>query len=99
MSAKNTKQTKDTTEVSPYVTDEDIQSVKTFVGNTLGEYTKIVNTIKKRATAVSPDDIREKAIDAIVDTLIKLTAKKRFPSFTRADLKMMADKLNKKLNE
>ena len=88
-----------TTEVSTYVTDEDIQSVKTFVGNTLNSYKDTVNPIKQRATAVNTDDIREKVIDAIVDALFELTAKKRFPSFTRADLKMMADKLNKKLNE
>ena len=81
-----------TTEESTYVTDEDKQSVETFVGKALGEYAKVVNTIKKRATSVIPEDIgekakekakeearekaREKAIDTIVDTLIKLTPEK-----------------------
>ena len=96
MSAKNTKQTK-ATKVSPYVPDEDIQSVETFVRDTLDGYKNTVSPIKAHATSVSNEDIREKAIDAIVDTLIKRTASKNFPNFTYTDLKTLTAKLIKKL--
>ena len=87
-----------TTEVSTYVTDEDIQSVKTFVETALDEYTKVVKAIKAHATDVNTNDIREKAIDAIVDALFKCCGK-RFPSFTRADLQTLTEKLNEKLKK
>ena len=97
MSAKNTKQTK-ATEVSPYVTPADIEKVKTIVKKALNDHDEIVNDIKAHTTAVSPEEIREKAIDTIVDVLIK-TKGKHVPSFNRESLKMMTDKLNKKLKE